>query len=511
EAINSFDTVPRGDGNDLTLNGEKATKLLRIYGVSFDDVKKYINGIKFAHVVTYNKRDNIPDVLVKDLSHMLGLDPVTFVTTNTFNKLLLPSNGGGEFSGTSVNYTQQQIDIELYRRLILNIAWLWKSKGTRKAVEFLFRFIGAPESLVNFNEYIVMVDKPLDMDEIKKLLYLYTGEVSDNDLSNIPYDDNGYPLPPIDGEIVVTDFIDPATGEFVQGGLTDMYFQKAGGWYRETYGGPGLTVLRGNNPHIGQYDGGNEYLHYFSRCYIPNFNSDPTVIVTADTITKNYFINYNYGIFNGIPTGTTEFYTTQLTYNSLTNGYQPIDDCVDVNYSIIETPIPNDGKTTFQQQFGQAEQEYEDFQAQIQENSYLQYSPEWQVIKNNYELAQNNCLLEVSTENCDTNNTLEICINELVKDVIPFNCNTLSAVTDCTPFMYYVNEEGNKVTFDEFGGREGCCETFGIGQYSHVTYVNESGVRSEFCSAAAPCIGEFDSILGGSNIIVWNITNNNLP
>ena len=511
EAINSFDTIPRGDGNDLVLNGEKATKLLRIYGVSFDDVKKYINGIKFAHVVTYNKRDNVPDALVKDLSHMLGLDPITFVTSNTFSKLLLPSNGAGEFSGTSVNYTQQQIDIELYRRLILNIAWLWKSKGTRKAVEFLFRFIGAPEALVNFDEYIVMVDKPLDMDEIKKLLYLYTGEVSDNDLKNIPYDDNGYPLPPIDGEIVVTDFIDPATGNFVQGGLTDMYFQKAGGWYRETYGGPGLTVLRGNNPHIGQYDGGNEYLHYFSRCYIPNFNSDPTVIVTADTITKNYFINYNYGIFNGIPTGSTEFYTTQLTYNSLTNGYQPIDECVDINYSIIETPIPNDGKTTFQQQFEQAEQEYLDFQSQIQENSYLQYSPEWQVIKNNYELAQNNCLLEVSTENCDINKTLEICINELEVDILPFNCNSLSAVTGCTPFMYYVNDEGDKVTFDEFGGRQGCCETFDDGQYDYVTYVNESGVRAEYCSAVAPCIGEFDSILPGSNIIVWNITNNNLP
>ena len=53
EAITSFDTVPRTDGDDLTLNGEKATKLLRIYGVEFDYVKKYINGIKFAHVVTY--------------------------------------------------------------------------------------------------------------------------------------------------------------------------------------------------------------------------------------------------------------------------------------------------------------------------------------------------------------------------------------------------------------------------------------------------------------------------
>ena len=131
EAINSFDTLPSAGDEDLSINGEKATKLLRIYGVEFDEVKKFINGIKFAHVVTYDKKNNVPDSLVKDLSHMLGLDPVTFVTSTNFNKLLLPSNGAGEFSGTSVNYTQDQIDIELYRRLILNIAWLWKSKGTK--------------------------------------------------------------------------------------------------------------------------------------------------------------------------------------------------------------------------------------------------------------------------------------------------------------------------------------------------------------------------------------------
>lgn len=512
EAISSFDTVPRGDADDLTLNGEKATKLLRVYGVEFDEVKKYINGIKFAHVVTYNKKDNIPDSLVKDLSHMLGLDPVTFVTSTTFNKLLLPSNGSGQFSGTSVNYTQEQIDIELYRRLILNIGWLWKSKGTRKAIEFLFRFIGAPEALVNFNEYIVMVDKPLDMDEIKKLLYIYTGEVSENDLNNIPYDKNGYPLPPIDGQLVVTDFIDPETGLLVQDGTTDMYFQKGGGWYRETYGSGSPTILNGNNPHVGEYDGGNEYLQYFSRCYIPNFNSEPTVTVTANTITKNYFTNYNYGIFNGIPTGDTDFYTSQLTYNSTTNQYQPINNCVDVNYSVIETPLQNDGKTTFQQQFAIAETEYKDFEQKISVDSYLQYSPEWQIIKNNYELAQNNCLLEVSTENCDTNNTLEICVNELVPDILPFNCDTLSAVTTCSPFLYYVDESGIKTTFDEFSE---CCRSYSDNfedyNFQHISYVNESGVRSEYCSEKAPCVGKPVSKDIETGIIVFQMKNNTIP
>ena len=500
EAINSFDTVPRADGDDYVLNGEKATKLLRIYGVEFDYIKKYINGIKLAHVVTYDKKNNVPDALVKDLAYMLGLDPVTFITDNTFSKLYLPSNGGGEFSGTSTNMTQSEIDIELYRRLILNIAWLWKSKGTRKAVEFLFRFIGAPESLVNFNEYIVIVDKPLDVEEIKKLLYIYTGEVNFN---NIPYDDNGFPLPPINGDLVITNYIDQTTGQLVENDYTEMYFQKAGGWYRETYGSNVITNLDGNNPHVGAYDGGSEYLQYFSRCFIPNFNSEPTVTVTAKTLGDNYFLNYNHGLFNSVPSATTEFFTTQLTFNPAINTYQFIEDCVDVNYSIIETPLQNDGKTTFQQQFEAAEEAYLDYQQQILQNSYLAYSPEWYVIQNNYTVAQNNALLEVSSENCDINQTLQICVNELPQDNFKIDCSSLSAVT-CDPYIYFVNSGGTKVSFNEFAS---CCTSEG-GQY--VTYTNEECRVVEYCSKSAPCVGEpVDTLPNG--IIVFEMTNNTMP
>ena len=499
EAINSFDTVPKADGEDLTLNGEKATKLVRIYGVEFDYVKKYINGIKFAHVVTYNKRNNLPDVLVKDLAFMLGLEPINFISDTSFSKLYLPSNGGGQFSGTSTNLSQEQIDVELYRRLILNIAWLWKSKGSRKAVEFLFRFIGAPESLVNFNEYIVVVDKPLDIEELKRLLYIYTGEV---DLSNVPYDDDGFPLPPVNGDLVISNFIDPETGEVVENGITDMYFQKAGGWYRETYGSNVLTVLNGNNPHVGPYDGGSEYLQYFSRCYIPNFDNEPTVVITADTIRQNYFVNYNYGIFNGIPTGST-FYTTQLTYNSNTNNYQPIDSCLNVNYSIIETPLQNDGKTTLQQAFAEAEAEYNAFLERIQKDSYLVYSPEWQIIKNNYELSLKNCLNEISTEDCDINKTLEICLSEVEVETVEYSCDNLT-LKECLPFYYYTNEDGNKVSFDKFPQ---CCKSLDA---NYVSYVNEFGRLTEYCSAIAPCVGKPTDVLG-NGIIVFEFTNNTLP
>ena len=499
EAISSFDTIPRGDGEDLTLNGEKATKLLRIYGVEFDEVKKYINGIKFAHVVTYDKKNNVPDALVKDLAYMLGLDKFNFVENINFNKLFLPTEGEGSFSGSPKSMSQSEVDIELYRRLILNLAWTWKSKGSRKAIEFLFRFIGAPESLVNFDEYIVMVDKPLNLEEIKKLLYLYTGEVN---LDNIPYDENGFPLPPINGELVVTDFINPETGELVVNGTTEMYFQKGGGWYRETYGSDVVTNLMGNNPHIGPYDAGGEYLNYFSRCYVPNFDSTPTVTVSSDTIYQNYFINYNYGIFNGIPNNS-DIYTTQLTFNSNTGNYQPIDGCIDVNYNIIETPLQNDGKTTYQQQYELAEKAYNEFLDKIKVDSYLQYSPEWQVIKSNFEVAKYNVNNEVVTEGGGINKTLEICLNELEPNNIEYSCDNLEVV-ECSPFIYYKNSDSIKVSFDEFPT---CCVNSG-GRY--VNYVNEYGRSTEYCSKLAPCIGDPVQILD-NGVVVFEYKNNTVP
>ena len=63
-SIIDFDT----DGGGNEVYGRKVNKLLRIYGREFDEIKKYIDGISFARIVTYNKRDNTPDELIKILA-----------------------------------------------------------------------------------------------------------------------------------------------------------------------------------------------------------------------------------------------------------------------------------------------------------------------------------------------------------------------------------------------------------------------------------------------------------
>ena len=514
EVISSFDTVPRGDGNNLVLDGEKATKLLRIYGVSFDEVKKYINGIKFAHVVTYDKKDNVPDALVKDLTHMLGLDPVSFVTTNSLTKTVLPVPGLGSFSGSPNSMSNKEVDTELYRRLILNIAWIWKSKGSRKAIEFLFRFIGAPEALVNFNEYIVIVDKPLDMDKIKELLLFYTG---DTDTSHIPYDDNGFPLPPKNGDLVILDFVNgPTSGNtvgIIENPYTQMYFQKAGGWYKETFGAnAGVTNLVGNNPHVGPYDGGNEYLNYFSKCYIPNFTGDTEFNIIESVNKVNNFINYNYGIFNNVTTNT--FFTEEILYDYSSNSLiQNIDDCLEVSYSLIETPVQPDGKSVLEQLRDEAELLYNQYLEQIKLYPYLRYSPNFILIKNQYEEASKNYNEEIRTESCSTNLSLEICVVESIKD----DDHKEDPIIDCCEGIEKIYKDGFLVLIDAetgdklSGKRYACCcnssEVDGL-PAKYVSYVDGERII-EYCGVE-PCTGQPKDVRE-DGIVVFEMVGNNLP
>ena len=57
----------------------------------------------------------------------------------------------------------------------MNTSYLCKSKGTRKAVEFLLRFIGAPPALVEFNEYVVLADNKINLNQFNSLFATISG------------------------------------------------------------------------------------------------------------------------------------------------------------------------------------------------------------------------------------------------------------------------------------------------------------------------------------------------
>jgi hypothetical protein len=275
ESISNFDTTPVHLSDlDQDTSGQKVNKTLRIYGREFDEINKLITGIEFARTVTDDKQDSVPDVYLKDLAKVLGWELISSVTENNLLSNYL-KRGSSTFSGQSVGLTSAEADVELWRRLILNSPWIWKSKGARKSIEFLLRFIGAPKGLVKFNEHIYKSKGPINLELFKKVLEL---NGLDTDLSIYPIDSEGYPRP----------FAD----------TPEMYYQNYGLWYRQTAGNQSnIDITDGNNPHVGPYDGGSKYINQFEKL-IPNFSA---VTITSETLTTtsvNLFTNYNVGKIN---------------------------------------------------------------------------------------------------------------------------------------------------------------------------------------------------------------------
>lgn len=140
----------------------KVEKTLQIYGRSFDEVKRFIDGIAYMNNVTYDGKNNVPNQLLKNLAKMLGWETPSPTTKEKFLDTVL-DRYEPQYSGESIGMTPAELDIEIYRRILMNTSYLFKSKGTRKAIEFLFRFIGAPEALIEFNEYVVLADRRIAM------------------------------------------------------------------------------------------------------------------------------------------------------------------------------------------------------------------------------------------------------------------------------------------------------------------------------------------------------------
>ena len=275
ESISDFDTLPKCDGTEEETAGQKMNKTLKIYGREFDEIKKYIDGISFANVVTYDKQANIPDQLVKYLARTLGWEITSSIVDNDLINNYLKI-GGSSYPGESRGLSANEAEVELWRRLILNSAHIWKNKGNRNPIEFFFKLIGVPDGLIDFNEHIYLAKEPIDMDLFYKIL---DNNNLSTDLSLYNIDSEGYPR--------------------FNRNTSDMWFQKGGGWYRQTAGSAATEyTLIGNNPHVGPYDGGYEYIAQLDNI-VPNFSAFTITSTTVTSATTQLFTNYNSGLING--------------------------------------------------------------------------------------------------------------------------------------------------------------------------------------------------------------------
>ena len=230
--------------HEFDTEDQKVEKVLQIYGRSFDETKKFIDALGYITSVNYLPKDDIPSQLLYNLALTLGWNTdISPITNNDFLESVFGTKNQSIYPGQTRDKTPNELNYQFYRNLILNSAYLFKTKGTKNAVQWVMRSIGAPDALVEFNEIVYLADGPINMDQFdtkyaqisggtyndetpsfdstntfKIQGITYTGFTTDSivrltDLtrSDFPVDNDGYPTQP-----------------------ADIPFELGAGWYRST-------------------------------------------------------------------------------------------------------------------------------------------------------------------------------------------------------------------------------------------------------------------------------------
>jgi len=171
---------------DLTNEG-KMTKLLRIYGREFDEMRQFIDSLVNINTVTYGKKNDVPNQLVKNLAKSLGWDVFTIVSEEQLANSFFSNEG----EVSSDDLLPSEVDLELWRRIIINTNYFFKSKGTRQALKAMLLLIGIPEPFINITEYIYTVEGKINPNTV-------TLSLEDLPSESYPFDNAGYPAAPVE-------------------------------------------------------------------------------------------------------------------------------------------------------------------------------------------------------------------------------------------------------------------------------------------------------------------------
>lgn len=174
---------------DVT-NTYKSESIFKIYGKEIDEIKMFIDSLMNINATSYDKVNNIPDTLIKNLAKTLSWKARNIVDDKDLISSVFANNNAGT---TEEIASLAEVDIEVWRRLVINTAWFMKSKGTRKSIEAVFSFIGAPECLLDFKEYVYVVDGKINPKLVDPTILIDTGTTQ---TVPIPYDEDGYPVAP---------------------------------------------------------------------------------------------------------------------------------------------------------------------------------------------------------------------------------------------------------------------------------------------------------------------------
>lgn len=333
EAIKNYDWTytkeySTDDEQDFVDGGSRMEKLIRVYGRVFDDIKRYIDGIRFTSKLSYDGYNNMPDAEISDKLDYNGWD--IYSTIPYFPEEDESGNVNGDdlstvyisddaldrfgikwfLSKNNNEVTSAESDISFLRRLALSSKYLIKSKGTLKGIDMVMALFGLGPNDYSVEEQYYTV-------KMKKYAQVYEKDIADlvhyDNLSWF-YDDPYEGVPFGNVELYNKKFIIPYY-DHSKKYLGDLAFQSNGGWAKKS-----LDTDERND-----YE---ETLSYLN--VVPNFNSllDVNTYALGDgdeniyyVIDVSDYINSN----ENAPYNITHYFYCNDIYNpELTTSWSPI-------------------------------------------------------------------------------------------------------------------------------------------------------------------------------------------
>ena len=321
---------------DFTDEG-KTSKLLRLYGREFDQIRQFIDSLVNINKVTYDKLNNIPDQLIKNMASTFGWDYFSLVNEQELVEGFLTVDDTER--NLNEDILPAEIDIELWRRIINNTSYFWKSKGTRNAIKSMFLLIGIPEPFINITEYVYTVDGKINPNTVP----LAQDDFPSNSL---PYDTSGYPVAPLE----TSDFYFQLSGNTDSGQAYLDVFRSAGFNLKQTPDNKKSWVQTGSTTRV--HYSTPQYYQEDSRLVI-NTKEVDVALDTARGIeydvyeyiqkdfaanSSGYTLPYSYVNISNIPQAGNVF-TLPYTVNNLQGDFE-------VRYNGILLNAPKTGTTS---------------------------------------------------------------------------------------------------------------------------------------------------------------------
>jgi hypothetical protein len=135
-------------------NTDVLEKFIYILARNFDEIKTRIDQTIFVLRSKYGEFDQTPDALLEDIGKQFGWEfTANFLSADASQYILGKNVLHNTEANREIDTKLFQIKNEFWKRTLINLVYLYKTKGTRESVESLLRIYGVNKNFVKLKEF----------------------------------------------------------------------------------------------------------------------------------------------------------------------------------------------------------------------------------------------------------------------------------------------------------------------------------------------------------------------